>query len=249
MIKIGIYVDAANILMNGGFNMRYDMLKAYCTEGHAIPIRLNTYLAFDEEKSKKNKEYRERQQGYHSALRNFGYKVVIKKVKWFRDDEGNRVSKANADLDMAVDMLLQSKSLDKMFLLTGDGDFRNVVRAVQNEGVRVEVIAFRNISYELIHESDLFTSGYLIPNLKPIENQNFEDWAKEGKRVRGVVTSLHDGYGFIRFMDQEYNWHFAYFSLRELPKKHQAKTEQMFTFEVGKNKKGYQAQNLVLLEP
>ena len=67
-------------------------------------------------------------------------------MKWFKDDEGNKVSKANADLDMAVDMLLQSKNLDKMYLLTGDGDFRNVVRAVQNEGVRVEVIAFKNIS-------------------------------------------------------------------------------------------------------
>lgn len=235
--------------MNGGFNMRYDMLRAYAIADKAIPIRLNTYLAYDEDKAQKNKEYRERQQGYHSALRNFGYKVVIKKVKWFRDDEGNRVSKANADLDMAVDMLLQSKNLDKMFLLTGDGDFRNVVRAVQNEGVRVEVIAFRHISYELRHETDLFTSGYLIPNLKPIEEQTFGDWGKVGKRVRGVVTSLHDGYGFLRFMDGNYEWQFAYFSLKELPKKHTAKTEQMFTFQLGKNTKGFQGENLVLLDP
>ncbi|MFK7972661.1 MAG: NYN domain-containing protein [Bacteroidia bacterium] len=249
MIKIGIYVDAANILMNGGFNMRYDQLRAYCTADKGIPIRLNTYLAYDEEKAKKNKEYRERQQGYHTALRNFGYKVVIKKVKWFKDEEGNRVSKANADLDMAVDMLLQSKNLDKMYLLTGDGDFRNVVRAVQNEGVRVEVIAFRNISHELIHETDLFSSGYLIPNLRPVDDQGFTEWAKPGKRARGVITSLHDGYGFIRFMDMDYEWQFAYFAFKDLPKKFQAKTEQMFTFEIAQNNKGYQAQNMVLLEP
>ena len=53
MMKIGIYVDAANILMNGGFNMRYDMLREYCIADKAIPIRLNTYIAYDEEKSKK----------------------------------------------------------------------------------------------------------------------------------------------------------------------------------------------------
>jgi len=55
-----------------------------------------------------------------------GYKVIEKRVKWFVDEAGNRYGKANADLDMAVDVLLQSENLDRVLLITGDGDFVQV---------------------------------------------------------------------------------------------------------------------------
>jgi hypothetical protein len=107
--------------------------------------------------------YREKARSYQSALREIGYKVIEKRVKWFEDEAGNRYGKANADLDMAVDVLLQSENLDRVLLVTGDGDFVQVVRALQNKGCRVEVLAFDNISEELRREADMFVSGYLVP--------------------------------------------------------------------------------------
>ena len=74
---------------------------------------------------------------YLSILRSFGYKVITKAIKWFEDENGTRYGKANADLDMAVDILTQSQNLDKVYLLTGDGDFTRVVQAVQNMGAEL----------------------------------------------------------------------------------------------------------------
>lgn len=72
---------------------------------------------------------------------------------------------------MAVDMLLQSEKLDRVLMLTGDGDFVQVVRALQNRGCRVELVAFANISADLRQEVDMFIPGWLIPNLLPIKGQ------------------------------------------------------------------------------
>ncbi|WP_247392596.1 NYN domain-containing protein [Ralstonia pseudosolanacearum] len=58
----------------------------------------------------------------------------MKNVKHFKDEEGNDVSKSNADLDMAVDALTESERLDTVLLVTGDGDFVQVVRALQSKG-------------------------------------------------------------------------------------------------------------------
>ena len=58
--KIGIYVDAVNIARNGGFGMRFDILRDFACRDGGEPVRLNAYVAHDEEKSKTDKEYREK---------------------------------------------------------------------------------------------------------------------------------------------------------------------------------------------
>ncbi|MDX1373812.1 MAG: NYN domain-containing protein, partial [Nitrososphaeraceae archaeon] len=150
--KLGVYVDAANISRNGGQRMKYDILREFACRDHAEAIRLNVYLSYDEERAECSSIYREKARSYQSALREIGYKVIEKRVKWFEDEAGNRFGKANADLDMAVDVLLQSENLDRVLLVTGDGDFVQVVRALQNKGCRVEVLAFDNVSEELRRE-------------------------------------------------------------------------------------------------
>ena len=127
--KVGVYVDAANISRNGGQRMQYDILREFACRDHAEPLRLNVYLSYDEERAETNTIYRDKARAYQSALRELGYKVIEKRVKWFQDEAGNRFGKANADLDMAVDVLLQSENLDRVLLATGDGDFVQVVRA------------------------------------------------------------------------------------------------------------------------
>jgi len=123
-------------------------------------------LSYDEERAETNTVYRDKARAYQSALRELGYKVIEKRVKWFQDEAGNRFGKANADLDMAVDVLLQSENLDRVLLVTGDGDFVQVVRALQNKGCRVETLAFDNVSEELRRESDMFISGYLVVHIR-----------------------------------------------------------------------------------
>ncbi|MGB1216901.1 MAG: NYN domain-containing protein, partial [Saprospiraceae bacterium] len=205
-MKIGIYVDASNVSMSGGYSMRYDVLKEYCLKGQE-PTRLNTYLAYDVERAREDYAYRDKQQNYFSILRSFGYKIIIKPLKRYYGENGDEFTKANVDLDMATDMLIQAKHLDKVYLLTGDGDFTKVVRALQDFGVRVELIAFKNISRDLTHECDAFTSGYIIPNLLPVEGQHFDDWGLLGTRVRGVCYEIQykHSFGFFRYLDKDQN--------------------------------------------
>ena len=205
-IKVGVYVDVANLAMNGGYGMRYDVLREFACRENAEPIRLNAYVSFDPERASCDPGYREGQFGFYSLLRDFGYKVIQKTVKWYVDENGNRFCKANADLDMAVDALLQSKNMDRVIMVTGDGDFVRVVQALQNNGCRVEAMAFENVSADLRREADIFISGYLIPNLLPVipaqpGGNGKKRWGEIGSRVRGVCYShTGKGYGFLRYM-------------------------------------------------
>jgi uncharacterized LabA/DUF88 family protein len=200
--RVGVYVDVANLARNGGYGMRYDVLREFACRGNAEPVRLNAYVSYDPERAKQDVAYREAQHDFYSLLRDFGYKVIQKNVKWYEDEGGNRFGKANADLDMAVDALLQSENLDRVLLATGDGDFVRVVQALQNRGCRVEVVAFENISAELRREADIFMSGYLVPNLLPTSSsRGGPPWGEIGSRVRGVCYNhTGKGYGFLRYI-------------------------------------------------
>ena len=196
--KVGVYVDVANMMRNGGYGMQYDVLREFACRDGSQAIRLNAYVSYDRERGRDDHGYREKTFNYFSVLREFGYKIIQKEVKWYEDEEGNRYSKANSDLDMAVDVLLQSENLDRVLLVTGDGDFTQVVRALQNKGCRVEVLAFENVSSELRREADMFINGHLIPNL--VGRQ--ERWGRIGSRVRGYCYHHDDnkGFGFMRYL-------------------------------------------------
>ena len=200
-MKVGVYVDAANIYRNGGSRMQYDVLREFACRGLGEPIRLNAYVTHDTERAKHDDTYRAGAYRFHSALRDLGYKVIVKKVTWYDDADGNRYAKANSDLDLAVDALLQSENLDRVLIATGDGDFAQVIRALQNKGTRVEVVAFENVSSLLRQEADSFMSGYLIPNLLTIDDSRAE-WGEPDSIVRGWCYYYNDekGFGYMRFL-------------------------------------------------
>lgn len=265
ILKVGVYVDSVNIAMNGGRGMRYDVLREFAARGGAELIRLNAYIAHDPDRAEEDPVYRERQGSFMTALRNYGFKVIRKDVAWYVNDDGRRVGKANADLDLAVDALLQSDNLDRVVLATGDGDFAKVVQALQNRGRRVEVVAFKNVSRLLRAEADLFVSGYLIPGLRT-EDQD-APWGEVGSRVRGVCYNVkEEGYGFLRVIRHmtddlwitdtrlpECPYLSAFFlasqlpagvGLRELPS-----PEHIFEFTLGRSegREGLQAEDLELV--
>jgi uncharacterized LabA/DUF88 family protein len=200
-LRAGVYVDVENIARNGGRGMRFDTLREYASRDGADAIRLNAYLAFDEERASRDYDYRSKATRYHFALRDVGFKVIEKAVQWYTNEDGVRVSKANSDLDLAVDMLLQSAKLDRVVLVSGDGDFVQVVRALQNMGCRVELIGFQNVSYDLRCECDLFLSGFLIPGLLPAPLKS-PVWGEPGSRVRGTCYHYNadKGFGFLRYL-------------------------------------------------
>ena len=200
-MRVGVYVDTDNITRNGGRGLRYDVLREFACRDGADALRLNSYTSFDRERAHTDEDYKRNVQSFQAALRDFGYKVIVKHVKWYINEDGKRLGKANSDLDMAVDVLLEARNIDRVLLATGDGDFTKVARALQNMGCRVEVVAFDNISGDLRREADMFVSGYLVPGLLPGESRG-PDWGDEGSRVRGLCHWYDSikGFGFIRYL-------------------------------------------------
>lgn len=198
MLKTAIYVDAENIKMSGGYGMRYDVLVGLANSKNSVMLRANCYLAEDHERTQRDPEYRQKVYAYHNILRNCGFKIIKKYVRRFKDEDGNITTKANADMDLAIDALLQARNLDRIILLTGDGDFLRLIVALQNTGCRVEVIGFHNVSKELREVADSYISGFLVPGLLPISGshgENGDQWQ------RGTVANFNQdrGFGFFRY--------------------------------------------------
>jgi uncharacterized LabA/DUF88 family protein len=203
-LRVGVFVDAENVRYNGGYQMRYDVLRRFAGRQGGTLQRLNTYQAFDVDRAKEDSEYAKKSRAYQQMVRDFGWKIFVKPVRRYTDEAGNVTTKANADLDMAVEAMLQADKLEQVLLVTGDGDFIQVVTALQNKGCRVELIGFRNVSRQLQKEVDAFYSGFLIPDLLPVFYEPRNEWGAPGSCVRGVCTKwLADkGYGFLRFIKE-----------------------------------------------
>jgi NYN domain len=77
-----------------------------------------------------------------------------------------------------------ARNLDIAIVISGDGDFAPAIRAVQEMGVRVEVVSFRgNTSSDLIEVADLFTD---ITQLARVDKTS----SRSGRRVAGDEEDL-----------------------------------------------------------
>ena len=263
--RIGIYVDAVNVTMNGGYGLRYDILRKFGCRCGGIPSRLNVYLSYDEDRLKSDSDYRKKTTRFCEMLRDFEYKVTEKPVQTYINHEtGDKITKSTIDMDMAVDMIEQSEHLGKIVLLTSNGNYCSVVNAIQNKGCKVELIGFDNVSCNLKKAVDSYVSGYVIPKILPVESPY--SWGEVGSRVRGVCYdfSQHDGYGFMRFLTKyednlwvtdsrdsrsPYKTVFAHISQFEedLDASQLPSRELIFEFDLVENDKGMVAENIVLI--
>ncbi len=200
--KVGVFVDVVNLYRNGGQRMRYDVLREFACRDGAEAVRLNAYVNIDPERAQNDPEYERRTNGFHSALRDLGYKVNVKTIRWFREEGGGKTFKSSTELELAVDMLLQSEHLDRVLIASGNGDYARVIGALQDRGCRVEVVGVDNVSESLRTEADLFVSAYLVPDLIPISSERQQNWGEVGSRVRGWCYWHHreEMYGFMRFL-------------------------------------------------
>lgn len=262
---VGIFVDAVNVTMNGGFGLRYDVLRRFACRSGARASRLNAYLAFDERRAEEDESYREKTDRFSEVLRDFQFKVIEKPVQYYTDSETDEVIiKSTVSMDMAVDMVMHAEHLDRMVVLTNNGNYVSAIRGVQQRGCRVELVGFDDMPPILKKEVDTYISGYLIPGLLPIESPY--DWGKVGSRVRGVCYdfSHDDGYGFMRYLNgiNEHLWVtdsrlekspyktvFAHisqfednFDTRYLPSR-----DLIFEMDLVKNEKGLFAEDIVLV--
>jgi uncharacterized LabA/DUF88 family protein len=155
--RTAVFIDGANLYAASralGFEVDYKDLLAYFQQ-RAYLIRAYYYTALLE-----TEEYLPLRPlvdwlGYN------GYSVVTKPAKEFTDAAGRRRVKGSVDIEMAVDVLDLTPSLDHVVIFSGDGDLRRLVEAVQRRGVRVTVISTirtqpATIADDLRRQADFF---------------------------------------------------------------------------------------------
>ena len=172
--NVAVFVDVANIFYAAkaaGVDIDYVTLLKSATAGRDF-VRAYAYTGLDPDN--------ENQRNFHSFLARNSYKVVSKDIRKYGDGK----VKANLDIELVVDLMKTARNLDVAIVVSGDGDFAPAIRAVQEMGVRVEVISFRgNTSSDLIEVADQFTD---ITQLARVEKGS----SRSGRRVAGDEEDL-----------------------------------------------------------
>src|SRR3954464_6125186 len=135
--RVALFIDGANLYSAAralGFDIDYKrLLGLFQSKGRLI--RAFYYTALVEEQE-------------YSPIRPLvdwldynGYTMVTKPVKEFTDATGRRTVQGNMDIELAIDMMEMADRRDHIGLVSGDGDFRRLIEAVQRKGVRVTVVS------------------------------------------------------------------------------------------------------------
>lgn len=155
--KVALFIDGANLYATSkalGFDIDYrDMLRYFKKKCYLLRAYYYTALIEDQE---------------YSSIRPLidwldynGYRVITKPTKEYVDSSGRRKVKGNMDLELALDAIELSDTVDHMVLFSGDGDFRVLVEALQRRGRKVSVVSTvatqpAMISDELRRQADQF---------------------------------------------------------------------------------------------
>jgi uncharacterized LabA/DUF88 family protein len=78
---------------------------------------------------------------FYLNLDRFGYELIIKPVKTYKDELGNITKKANCDVDMAFYMMRDCKLFDRTIVLSGDGDFLPVLKYLKENKKEVFILS------------------------------------------------------------------------------------------------------------
>jgi len=78
---------------------------------------------------------------FYLKLEKFGYKLVLKPVKLYSQDDGTKRRKANCDVEMAFYMMREKDISSRAVILSGDGDFLPVLKYLKKQGKEVIILS------------------------------------------------------------------------------------------------------------
>ena len=135
--KIALFIDGAN-LYSAARSLNFDidykkLLDEFRKRGILIRAYYYTALVEDQE---------------YSPIRPLvdwldynGFTLVTKSAREYTDSQGRKRFRGDMDIEIAVDMMEMAGHADHLVLFSGDGDFRRLVEAIQQKGVRVTVVS------------------------------------------------------------------------------------------------------------
>ncbi len=147
--RVGVFVDVQNMYYSAknlyGAKVNFAQLLKTAVAGRSL-IRAIAYVIKADVKDEKN---------FFDALEMIGYEVKSKDLQIFYG--GNK--KGDWDIGIAMDTIELAQKLDTIVLVSGDGDFIDLLHHLKRAmGCRVEVVAFgKSSSSKLKEEADSFT--------------------------------------------------------------------------------------------
>ena len=97
---------------------------------------------------------------FFEALHKFGYEVREKELQIFYGG----AKKGDWDVGLCMDVVRMMSKIDAMVLVSGDGDYIDLLEYARSQGVRSEIIAFRQTcSSKLTDAADEFLDMGAVP--------------------------------------------------------------------------------------
>src|SRR3989344_7510563 len=121
-MKTYCYIDASNIIYgtrDEGWKVDFRKLYKYLTERYKCK---KIYYFAGQEKGN------ERQRKFYTKIQSFGFELVLKPVKIFKQENGKQVRKANCDVDLIFYAMRDRDLINKVIFLSGDGDFEILLK-------------------------------------------------------------------------------------------------------------------------
>lgn len=93
------------------------------------------------------------EQDFFDALAKIGYEVRAKELQTFYGG----AKKGDWDVGLCMDAVRMMPKIDVLVLVSGDGDYQDLLEYARSQGVRTEVIAFaKTASHKLLDEAEEF---------------------------------------------------------------------------------------------
>lgn len=135
--KLALFIDGSNLYSTAkalGFEIDYKkLIDFFADKGNLLRAFYYTAIIEDQE---------------YSPIRPLidwldynGFTMITKPAKEFIDPLGNKKVKGNMDIELAIDVMLLSETLEHIVIFSGDGDFRRLAEAIQRKGVRVSAVS------------------------------------------------------------------------------------------------------------
>ena len=188
--RVAVFIDGANLYQAAkalGFDIDYKrLLQTLASDCRFVRAYYYTALLDEQE---------------YSPIRPLvdwldynGYTMVTKPLKEFTQATGRRKYKGNMDVEITVDVMEMSGHVDHVVLISGDGDFRRLVEAVQRRGVRVTVVSTIRtqppmVADELRRQADYFLD---LAELQGRVAREYQARYEDSGRGRGSLPNDDD---------------------------------------------------------
>ena len=187
--RIGVFVDVQNMFYSAKYQYRskldFSKLLEHAVLGRDL-VRAIAYLIQTPDIDQTN---------FITMLQGTGYEVRCKSLRVRADG----TAKGDWDLGIALDTITLAQKLDTIVLVTGDGDYVDLVNLLRSQGVRLEVLSF---PYSTAEELKAAASEFrpigpsLLLNPSAIQVQQEEEgppMAPQAPAARREAARLCDG--------------------------------------------------------